>query len=173
MVFDTYTTLADAAVAFMLYDLAARKIIKSGVANGVSSVHGRLGHLPTGLVGPNTEDATDDLSPGATPEDHQAGEAGAPQAPLAPLVRTRRLGPLPGLTATGAVISRPGPPSLPVLAGSPPRPPNQPDRSPDAPRSSATTQLFRLIRKIERLLPLAGRTACSCLQPSLAWTQTR
>ena len=72
--FDTYTTLADAAVAFMLYDLAARKIIKSGIANGVSSVHGRLGHPPTGLVGPNTEDATDDLSPGATPEDHQAGQ---------------------------------------------------------------------------------------------------
>ena len=72
--FDTYTTLADAAVAFMLYDLAARKIIKSGIANGVSSVHGRLGHPPTGLVGPNTEDAIDDLAPGATPEDHQAGQ---------------------------------------------------------------------------------------------------
>ena len=72
--FDTYTTLADASVAFMLYDVAARKIIKSGIANGVSSVHGRLGHPPSGLVGPNAEDAIDDLSPGAAPEHNQPGQ---------------------------------------------------------------------------------------------------
>jgi hypothetical protein len=57
---DTYTTLADASVSFMLYDVAARKIISSGIANGVSSVHGRLGHPPTGLRGPNADDAIDD-----------------------------------------------------------------------------------------------------------------
>jgi hypothetical protein len=45
--FDTYTTLADATISFMLYDTAAKKIISSGVANGVSSVHGRLGKPPT------------------------------------------------------------------------------------------------------------------------------
>ena len=28
----------------------------------------------TGLVGPNTEDAIDDLAPDATPADHQAGQ---------------------------------------------------------------------------------------------------
>ena len=48
--FDTYTTLADASVSFMLYDVAGRKIIKSGIANGVSSVHGRLGKPPKELA---------------------------------------------------------------------------------------------------------------------------
>ena len=66
---DTYTTLADAPVTFMLYDLAARKIISSGIANGVSSVHGHLGEPPTGLIGPNTANAIDDESADATPEE--------------------------------------------------------------------------------------------------------
>jgi hypothetical protein len=64
---DTYTTLADASISFMLYDTAAKKIISSGIANGVSSVHGRLGHPPTGLVGPNSEDAIDDQAANASP----------------------------------------------------------------------------------------------------------
>ena len=48
--FDTYTTLADASVSFMLYDVAGRKIIKSGIVNGVSLVHGRLGKPPKELA---------------------------------------------------------------------------------------------------------------------------
>ena len=76
--FDTYTTLADASVAFMLYDVTARKVIKSGIANGVSSVHGHLGHPPTGLLGPNAEDVIDDQSADAGPEQHQPGAPSAP-----------------------------------------------------------------------------------------------
>jgi hypothetical protein len=81
--FDTYTTLADASVAFMLYDVTARKVIKSGIANGVSSVHGHLGHPPTGLLGPNAEDVIDDQSADAGSEQHQPGQhqPGAPAAP--------------------------------------------------------------------------------------------
>ena len=67
--FDTYTTLADAAVSFMLYDTANRKIVCSGVANGVSSVHGRLGEPPTGLQGPNSASAIDDLAADGAPPD--------------------------------------------------------------------------------------------------------
>jgi hypothetical protein len=44
---DTYTTLADASISFMLFDAKTRKIISSGVANGVSSVQGRPGQAPT------------------------------------------------------------------------------------------------------------------------------
>jgi hypothetical protein len=66
---DSYTTLADAPVAFMLYDLKERKIISSGIANGVSSVHGRLGHPPTGLIGPNSLNAIEDQTDDASPED--------------------------------------------------------------------------------------------------------
>lgn len=69
--FDTYTTLADASVAFMFYDVTARKIISSGVANGVSSVHGRLGHPPTGLVGPDAEDAIGDQAADIAPAENQ------------------------------------------------------------------------------------------------------
>jgi hypothetical protein len=69
--FDTYTTLADASVAFMFYDIAGRKIIGSGIANGVSSVHGRLGQPPTGLVGPNAEDAIEDQAADAAPTESQ------------------------------------------------------------------------------------------------------
>jgi hypothetical protein len=76
--FDTYTTLADASVAFMLYDVTARKVIKSGIANGVSSVHGHLGHPPTGLLGPNAEDVMDDQSADAEPGQHQPGAPAAP-----------------------------------------------------------------------------------------------
>lgn len=80
--FDTYTTLADASVAFMLYDVTARKVIKSGIANGVSSVHGHLGHPPTGLLGPNAEDVIDDQSADAEPGPHQPGQQpGPPAAP--------------------------------------------------------------------------------------------
>jgi trimeric autotransporter adhesin len=81
--FDTYTTLADASVAFMLYDVTARKVIKSGIANGVSSVHGHLGHPPTGLLGPNAEDVIDDQSADAEPGPHQPGQhqPGPPAAP--------------------------------------------------------------------------------------------
>jgi hypothetical protein len=46
----------------MVYDPNAEKIISSGLANGVSSVHGRLGHPPTGLVGPDANDAISDQS---------------------------------------------------------------------------------------------------------------
>lgn len=75
--FDTYTTLADASVSFMLYDTADRKIVCSGLANGVSSVHGRLGQPPTGLQGPNSASAFDDLAADAAPaggggQDHEA-----------------------------------------------------------------------------------------------------
>jgi hypothetical protein len=76
--FDTYTTLADASVAFMLYDLAERKIIKSGIANGVSSVHGRLGEPPTGLIGPNAADAIDDQA-ADTPSENQSGQPPGPR----------------------------------------------------------------------------------------------
>lgn len=69
--FDSYTTLADASVAFMLYDVAARKIISSGIANGVSSVHGHLGQPPTGLIGPNAKNAIDDQVPDALPAQGQ------------------------------------------------------------------------------------------------------
>jgi hypothetical protein len=73
--FDTYTTLADASVAFMLFDVAARKIVRSGIANGVSSVHGQLGKPPTGLVGPNAEDAIGDQGTDIPPtEDQPAGQ---------------------------------------------------------------------------------------------------
>lgn len=54
-----YTTLADASISFMLYEIASRSIIGAGVANGVSSVHGNLGEPPTGLIGSNVEDAVD------------------------------------------------------------------------------------------------------------------
>jgi hypothetical protein len=73
---DTYTTLADASISFMLYDTAAKKIIGSGVANGVSSVHGRLGHPPTGLVGPNATDAISDQATDASPS--EGGQQGQP-----------------------------------------------------------------------------------------------
>lgn len=71
--FDTYTTLADAPVAYMLYDLAARKIVSSGIANGVSSVHGHLGEPPKGMIGPNAADAVQDETSDTDPEDQQAG----------------------------------------------------------------------------------------------------
>jgi len=74
--FDTYTTLADASISFMLYDTAADKVIASGVANGVSSVHGRLGHPPTGLIGPNASDVISDQFAGA-----QASDAGQEEQP--------------------------------------------------------------------------------------------
>jgi hypothetical protein len=64
---DTYTTLADASIAFMLYDTRAKKIISSGVANGVSSVHGRLGKRPIGLTGPNSADAIEDMAADSPP----------------------------------------------------------------------------------------------------------
>jgi hypothetical protein len=75
--FDTYTTLADAAVSFMFYDVAAQKIIKSGIANGVSSVHGRLGKPPRGLIGPNAENAVDDQKADGPP----ANQSGQPSRP--------------------------------------------------------------------------------------------
>jgi hypothetical protein len=74
--FDTYTTLADASISFMLYDTAADKVISSGVANGVSSVHGRLGHPPTGLIGPNASDVIGDQFAGGQASD--AGQEGQP-----------------------------------------------------------------------------------------------
>lgn len=64
---DTYTTLADASIAFMLYDTTAKKIISSGVANGVSSVHGQLGKPPTGLLGPNAANAIADMAADSPP----------------------------------------------------------------------------------------------------------
>jgi hypothetical protein len=75
--FDTYTTLADASVSFMLYDVAARKVIKSGIANGVSSVHGRLGKPPTGLIGPNAADAIGDQAADAPPGNQSGQPSGA------------------------------------------------------------------------------------------------
>jgi hypothetical protein len=63
----TYTTIADASIAFMLYDTAAKKIISSGVANGVSSVHGKPGKPPTGLLGPNAADAIADMAADSPP----------------------------------------------------------------------------------------------------------
>lgn len=51
--FDTYTTVAEASISFMLYDTANRKIISSGLVNGVGAVHGRLGELPGVLIGPD------------------------------------------------------------------------------------------------------------------------
>jgi len=66
---DTYTTLADAPVAFMLYDLTAQRIISSGIANGVSSVHGHLGKPPVGLIGPNAADAVNDADVDQQPVD--------------------------------------------------------------------------------------------------------
>jgi hypothetical protein len=81
--FDTYTTLADASVSFMLYDVDKRRIIKSGIANGVSSVHGRLGKPLKGLIGPNATDAIKDLAadvPSANP-------SGQPPGPLKRLGR--------------------------------------------------------------------------------------
>ena len=44
----------------MLYDVGAQMIIKSGIVNGVSSVHDRLGKPPKGLIGPNAADAIKD-----------------------------------------------------------------------------------------------------------------
>jgi hypothetical protein len=73
----TYTTLAGASVSFMLYDVAAQKIIKSGIADGVSSAHGRLGEPPTGLIGPNAADAIDDQAADAPP----ANQSGPPSRP--------------------------------------------------------------------------------------------
>jgi hypothetical protein len=61
----------------MLYDVAAQKIIKSGIADGVSSVHGRLGEPPTGLIGPNAADAIDDQAADAPP----ANQSGLPPGP--------------------------------------------------------------------------------------------
>ncbi|HEX3750152.1 MAG TPA: hypothetical protein VHW06_06280 [Streptosporangiaceae bacterium] len=58
---DTFTTLADASISFMLFDVAARRVIGSGLINGVSSVHGRLGHPPAGLIGPDATTAPNDL----------------------------------------------------------------------------------------------------------------
>ena len=74
--FDTYTTLADASVSFMLYDVAAQKIIKSGIANGVSSVHGRLGKPLKGLTGPNAADAIEDLAADAPPRKQSSEPSG-------------------------------------------------------------------------------------------------
>ncbi len=71
--FDTYTTLADASVSFMLYDVADQKIIKSGIANGVSSVHGRLGK-PL----PNAVDAIKELAADAPPT-NQSGQPPGPR----------------------------------------------------------------------------------------------
>jgi hypothetical protein len=71
--FDTYTTLADASVSFMLYDVADQKIIKSGIANGVSSVHGRLGK-PL----PDTADAIKELAADAPPT-NQSGRTPEPR----------------------------------------------------------------------------------------------
>lgn len=77
---DKYTTLADATIAFMLYDVTAKTIISSGVANGVSSVHGELGQPPVGLIGPNSQDAIDDQALDAPPvEDVQQAEPGTPK----------------------------------------------------------------------------------------------
>ena len=71
--FDTYTTLADASVSFMLYDVAHQKIIKSGIANGVSSVHGRLGKPP-----PDAADAIKELAADASPT-NQSGRTPEPR----------------------------------------------------------------------------------------------
>ena len=76
--FDTYTTLADASVSFMLYDTATRKIVTSEVANGVSSVHGRLGHPPTGLLGPNSASAIDDQTADFPPPEGGQDEQATP-----------------------------------------------------------------------------------------------
>ena len=70
--FDTYTTLADASVSFMLYNVADQKIIESGIANGLSSVHGRLGKPLKGLIGPNAADAIKELA---------ANQSGQPSEP--------------------------------------------------------------------------------------------
>jgi hypothetical protein len=69
--FDTYTTLADASVSFMLYDVADRKIIKSGIASGVSSVHGRLGKPLPGVADAIEELAAD--APPANPSGQPSG----------------------------------------------------------------------------------------------------
>ena len=71
--FDTYTTLADASVSFMLYDVADQKIIKSGIANGVSSVHG-----PLGKPLPNAADAIKELAADAPPT-NQSGQTPGPR----------------------------------------------------------------------------------------------
>jgi hypothetical protein len=76
---DTFTTLADAPIAFMLYDLAGRKIVSSGIANGVSSVHGHLGKPPTGLIGPNAGNAIDDQAADATAEERADQPPGPPE----------------------------------------------------------------------------------------------
>lgn len=76
--FDTYRTLADASVSFMLYDVANQKIIKSGIANGVSSVHGRIGKPPKGLIGPNAEDAIGDQAADG-PLTKQSGQPAGPR----------------------------------------------------------------------------------------------
>jgi hypothetical protein len=71
--FDTYTTLADASVSFMLYDVDKQRIIKSGIANGISSVHGRLGKPLKGLIGRNAKDAITELA------EHQSGQPSEPR----------------------------------------------------------------------------------------------
>jgi hypothetical protein len=76
--FDTYTTLADASISFMLYDVTKQKIIKSGIANGVSSVHGRLGKPPTGLIGPNAGEAIGGQA-AAAPSANQPGQPSGPR----------------------------------------------------------------------------------------------
>jgi hypothetical protein len=43
---NSFTTVADASISFMLYDTVAQRIVSSGVANGVSAVHGKLGGAP-------------------------------------------------------------------------------------------------------------------------------
>jgi hypothetical protein len=69
---DTYTSLADASISYMLFDVGAKAIVKAGLTSGVSSVHGTLGKPPRGLVGPNVMTAV---------EDEQAAEGETPESP--------------------------------------------------------------------------------------------
>jgi hypothetical protein len=81
--FDTYTTLANVSVSFMLYDAYNQKIIKSGIEDGVSSVHGRLGKPLKGLIGPNATEAIKDPAADAP----AANPSGQPPGPLKKLWR--------------------------------------------------------------------------------------
>lgn len=49
---DTYTTLADASLSFMLYDTDKKKVISSGVVNGIGFLRGRVGEVPSPPAAP-------------------------------------------------------------------------------------------------------------------------
>ena len=106
--FDTYTTLADASVSFMLYDVADQKIIKSGIANGVSSVHGRLGKPLKGLTGPNAADAIEDLAADAPPTKQSSEPSVAPLVLNAPARQHRRTGAGRRSATLGELVTVPG-----------------------------------------------------------------